>query len=49
MELPRQPKDTEFESSFAYLEALRAWERVCMAIINTLPVASPAPPDENQP
>jgi hypothetical protein len=33
MELPKQPIDTDFDSALAYIEALRACERVCMAII----------------
>lgn len=33
MELPMQPKDREFDSEANYCAALRAWERVCMAII----------------
>ncbi len=42
MELPRMPSDSEFDSAFQYEQALKAWERVCLAIIaKDVPVVTP--------
>lgn len=46
MELPRQPIDSEFDSEFAYDLALKAWERVCLAIIAAQHVPTGRPETE---
>lgn len=34
MELPPMPRDSEFDSIYAFSTALDAWERVCKAIVD---------------
>lgn len=43
MELPPQPVDSEFDSWVSYGSALRAWERVCLAIIEAQLPRQPEP------
>lgn len=46
MELPPQPKDSDFYSLEGYQAAIASWERVCMAIIKAQPAALPSSPAE---
>ncbi len=48
MNLPEQPKDTDFESPSLYRDALLAWERVCKAVIDVALHGSQAGPQESE-